>query len=185
MESHFEKVAKTISNTKSNMDFKNRNTYQPTISERKLNQLKEKTNKQVDSVIKRNSWLEAQKRRNYTYEYDRLTGHIKNGLTHSPLTVKMLNDRLDELKKMAKLSLKGERHPIYTDTGITGSTTVSNAPSQNQSVTPPPPAPEPKAKAPPAPAPKAKTQTRSKSKPPAEPSPEPGFKRGPKTKKDK
>ena len=44
----------------------------------------------------------------------------------------MLNDRLDKLNTLAKLSVKGERHPIYTDTGITGSRPVSNEPSQSQ-----------------------------------------------------
>jgi len=136
MESHFEKVAKMILSNNSNVDlstgkasanrtgftgpdFKDRNRHKPTITEKKLNQLKEKTNKQVESMYKRNQWLEAQRRNNYINEYDRLTGHINSGLKHHTQTIEMLNNRLDKLKKMAKLSVEGEKHPIYIDTGTT------------------------------------------------------------------
>ena len=64
--------------------FHDRNKGQMTLSDKLLNELKEKADKNVQSIKTRNNWLEATKRKNYIHEYDRISGIIDPILNKNP-----------------------------------------------------------------------------------------------------
>lgn len=85
------------------------------VNEKKINILKEKANKHIDNIQTRDKWLEAQKRKNYINEYDRINGIVRPILKLNPqaTTINGLKQRLTDLKELASKSIKGEIHDIY------------------------------------------------------------------------
>jgi hypothetical protein len=77
------------------------------LSDAKLELLKEKVSQNVGNIHKRNEWLEASKRKNYTHEYDRLQSTL-SVLNKDPnaIGIQNLKDRMDHLRGLVKESKK-------------------------------------------------------------------------------
>ena len=120
----YEKIAQNILNN--NIRFKDRNRQYGTSSDKLLDEIEKHLNKQVDSITQRNKWLEAQKRRNYEHEYDRLKGIVSSGLPHHAMTIKGIHLRMGKLKELASKSVHGRKHEIYTEKHSTKNQTMTN-----------------------------------------------------------
>ena len=79
------------------------------IDNKLMDEMKKKRANIVSSIEFRNDILESQKRINYMNEFDRLRGSKKL----SALDPNAKN-RMQELQKMARKSLKGDTHRIYS-----------------------------------------------------------------------
>ena len=62
---------------KNKIKFHDRNKGQKTLNDKLINELKEKVDKNVQSIHKRNNRLEATKRKNFIHEYNRFSGIIE------------------------------------------------------------------------------------------------------------
>ena len=103
---------------KNKIKFHDRNKGQKTLNDKLLNDLKEKVDKNVQSIHKRNAWLEATKRKNYIHEYDRLSGIIDPILNkdRNAIGIDALKQRREDLIKMAHASVNWQnedKHEIY------------------------------------------------------------------------
>ena len=103
---------------KNKIKFHDRNKGQNTLNDKLLNELKEKVDKNVQSIHKRNNWLEATKRKNFIHEYDRLSGIIEPILNKDKNAIGIYNlqKRRDDLIKMAHASVNWKeenKHEIY------------------------------------------------------------------------
>ena len=107
----YEKLARNILNN--NIGFKNRNRQYGASSDKLLDEIDKHLNRQVHNITRRNKWIEAQKRRSYDREYDRLKGIVSSGLPHHAMTIKGINLRMGKLKELASKSVHGQRHEIY------------------------------------------------------------------------
>jgi len=79
------------------------------INNKLMEEMKKKRANIVSSVQFRNELLESQKRINYQNEFDRLQGAKK-----LPGLDPHIKTRMQELQKMARQSLKGDTHRIYS-----------------------------------------------------------------------
>ena len=85
------------------------------ITNKRIEQLKERVDNHVQNVERRNKWLEASKRHNYIHEYDKIRGWLSVlNKDHNAIGIQNLKDRMAHLRSMAQMSLEENKHPIYT-----------------------------------------------------------------------
>ena len=97
--------------------FKDRNRDLGTrgITNKRVEQLKEKVYNHVQNIDRRHKWLEASKRHNYIQEYDKIRGWLSVlNKDHNAIGIQNLKDRMSHLRSMAQTSLEEHNHPIYT-----------------------------------------------------------------------
>ena len=85
--------------------------------------LKKKVNKNVQSIHKRNNWLEATKRKNFIHECDRLSGIIEPILNkdRNAIGIDALKKRREDLIKMVHASVNWkdeDKHELYIKTQV-------------------------------------------------------------------
>ena len=84
------------------------------ITNKRIEQSKEKVDNHVQNVERRNRWLEASKRHNYIQEYDRIRGTLSVlNKDRNAIGIQNLKDRMAHLRSMAQASLEEHKHPIY------------------------------------------------------------------------
>ena len=110
---NFETAAKALSTKKP--PFHKKNTGNLTQHEKLKEEIDKHLTKQVDNIKLREQWLNAQKRKNYIHEYERLFGAVQSGVVKNPITVKMLNKRMGRLKELASQSIHDNDHQIYSE----------------------------------------------------------------------
>ena len=110
-ELEFNKVVASLTKTPK---FHNK-TKQRTLSDKKIEHLKEKVDKIVESIQKRNEWLEATKRKNYTHEHDRIQSMLSVlNKDRNAIGIKNLQDRMEHLQSLVKESMEPTKHEIYS-----------------------------------------------------------------------
>ena len=101
-ELEFIKVANSIINPPA---FKSK-TKERTLSDRKIEKLKNQVHNQVENIKRRNEWLEASNRKNYIHEYDALQSTL-SALNKDPnaIGIRSLENRMEYLRDWARQSL--------------------------------------------------------------------------------
>jgi len=85
------------------------------ITNKRIEQFKERVENHVQNIDRRNKWLEATKRKNYIQEYDRIRGILSVlNKDRNAIGIQNLKDRMAHLRSMAQMSLEENQHPIYT-----------------------------------------------------------------------
>ena len=85
------------------------------ITNKRIEELKEKVDNHVQNIERRNTWLEASKRKNYVQEYDRIRGTLSVlNKDRNAIGIQNLKDRMAHLRSLAQMSLEEHKHPIYT-----------------------------------------------------------------------
>ena len=85
------------------------------ITNKRIEELKERVDNHVQNIERRNKWLEASKRKNYVQEYDRIRGTLSVlNKDRNAIGIQNLKDRMAHLRSLAQESLEEHKHPIFT-----------------------------------------------------------------------
>ena len=89
--------------------------YVPTIKKAPVNlkAIFKKRKEQAESVQLRHDMIQANIRRNYINEYDRINGYLMNNISHGHISQKYLTERKEKLKYLFEQSFKDEMHELY------------------------------------------------------------------------
>jgi len=85
------------------------------ITNKRIEQFKEKVENHVQNIDRRNKWLEATKRKNYIQESDRIRGTLSVlNKDRNAIGIQNLKDRMAHLRTLAQTSLEERKRPTYT-----------------------------------------------------------------------
>ena len=72
-----------------------------------------KHRERIASLQLRHDMIQANIRRNYINEYDRINGYLMNNISHGHISQKYLTERKEKLKDLFEQSFKEEMHELY------------------------------------------------------------------------
>ena len=79
-----------------------------------LHEIQKHRENKAASITFRNNLLDSQKRANYKHEYERLMGIMTAGLVKDATSKKFINQRMGKLKDLARESIHGKRHDVFS-----------------------------------------------------------------------
>ena len=84
------------------------------ITNKRIEQFKEKVENHVQNIDRRNKWLEATKRKNYIQESDRIRGTLSVlNKDRNAIGIQNLKDRMAHLRTLAQTSLEEQAPHLH------------------------------------------------------------------------